>query len=100
MDNHRDPGDLVVSGVHRPLRWKPDSYLDRGRRNRSGLQPGFRSARLSQNATARRHAGKLSKSGECVSLRSSPSAAAVIDVSRAVLQELEVHYEHNNVGAN
>ena len=41
MDNNSDPGDLVVTGIHRPLRWQSDSHLDRDRSNRLDIQPGL-----------------------------------------------------------
>ena len=46
LDNIGDPGDLVVTRIHRPLRWQPDSHLDSGRSDHLDLQPGLWPARL------------------------------------------------------
>ena len=38
--------DLVVTRIHRPLRWQSDSHLDCGRRDHPDIQPGLWPARL------------------------------------------------------
>ena len=42
MDNIGDLGDLVVTGIHRTLRWQPDSHPDSGSRDHLDIQPGRR----------------------------------------------------------
>ena len=41
MDNISGPRDLVVTGVHRSLRWQPDSHPDSGRPDHLDIQPGL-----------------------------------------------------------
>lgn len=40
MDNIGDLGDLVVTGIHRTLRWQSDSHLDSGSSDHLDIQPG------------------------------------------------------------
>ena len=40
MDNIGDSADLVVTGIHRPHRWQPDSHLDGGSSDHLDIQPG------------------------------------------------------------
>ena len=40
MDNYRDPGDLMATGIYRTLRWQPDSHLDRGSSDHLDIQLG------------------------------------------------------------
>ena len=66
MDNLGDTGDLVVTGVHRSLRWQPDPYLDSDCSDHLDIQPGRWPARLGPGRALaeKTHERKPSRSGE------------------------------------
>lgn len=73
MDNYRHPGDLVVAGIHRSLRWQPDSHLDSDSGDHLDLQPGRRSAfrlrRDDQDETSESKPSEISARGSTLANR-------------------------------
>jgi hypothetical protein len=91
VDNHRDPGDLVVTGIYRPLRWKPNSHLNSRRSDHLDLQPGRWAAFGLKAEDKERHAEASRRmSGARGFHLANRTATTLKDASQRVVQKLEV----------